>query len=449
MNIITKIRERKDYTGKNVLVLGAGIGGLYAARALADNGFNVTVLEKKNRGSLGYPWRDSVKTRTFSSIGLELPEGVCVPKQILKIIGPDGEGEVSQPYRMKKCLDVDRRGLIDFLLDRAEEKCGVIYGVSASELIVSDGFVRGAVADGKEYAADLTVDACGVFSKFRAQTPENFFIDGKLSPTDYLAGYRGYYYKKRDVAFEPRTYLMPFGMQGISWCKDAEKENYADVFFGHLGHLDAELFRANMDFLKKHNPSLSEAEVFGQTDAIPVRRPLGVFVGNGYALVGNSACMTRPLSGSGIETSLKAGRMLANTVIKTGSDKCTAENLWRYERAFNSKYGSDFFMQDIIRNKLQSMPKDDLGWVFTSGILNENVVALVTADPKHISDFKLDDISSVTALAKSRKDLVKSMEETLKVAAYGKFLTLSSPRRYNPDAVAKWKEKYDGYYGRQ
>ena len=45
---------------KNILVAGAGHGGLSAAAILAKNGYNVTVLEKSRREDIGHDWHDAM-----------------------------------------------------------------------------------------------------------------------------------------------------------------------------------------------------------------------------------------------------------------------------------------------------------------------------------------------------------------------------------------------------
>ncbi len=42
----------------NIIIAGAGHGGLAAAARLAQAGHTVTVFENKNRTELGYDWHD-------------------------------------------------------------------------------------------------------------------------------------------------------------------------------------------------------------------------------------------------------------------------------------------------------------------------------------------------------------------------------------------------------
>ena len=69
----------------------------------------------------------------------------------------------------------------------------------------------------------------------------------------------------------------------------------------------------------------------GQLLQIPVRRPLSRFVANGYAAVGDSACMTIPMLGSGMASGMKAAKILADTLSDSVCDAFDTANLSRYQ----------------------------------------------------------------------------------------------------------------------
>ena len=67
---------------KKIIVAGAGHGGLCAAIRLAEQGYDVTVLERRQPEELGYDWHDAVPRRLFESAGLpEPPEGTLLPAE--------------------------------------------------------------------------------------------------------------------------------------------------------------------------------------------------------------------------------------------------------------------------------------------------------------------------------------------------------------------------------
>ena len=62
-------------------------------------------------------------------------------------------------------------------------------------------------------------------------------------------------------------------------------------------------------------------------------------VADGYAAIGDAAFMTVPLIGSGIANSLKAARILAETVMADADGAYTAQTLYPYQKRFFSELG--------------------------------------------------------------------------------------------------------------
>ena len=78
-------------------------------------------------------------------------------------------------------------------------------------------------------------------------------------------------------------------------------------------------------------------------------------VANGYAAVGDSAFMTTPMNGMGIELSVKAGLLLAKNVINSNGD-FSANALWEYNKEYLKLYGGDVARNEGLKNSLLKMP---------------------------------------------------------------------------------------------
>ncbi|MBR6940121.1 MAG: NAD(P)-binding protein, partial [Clostridia bacterium] len=50
---------------RKIIVAGAGHGGLVAACRLAEAGYDVTVVEKKERNETGHDWHDCIWKPAF------------------------------------------------------------------------------------------------------------------------------------------------------------------------------------------------------------------------------------------------------------------------------------------------------------------------------------------------------------------------------------------------
>ncbi|MDE5601959.1 MAG: NAD(P)-binding protein, partial [Clostridia bacterium] len=184
--------QNKTTTNRKIIILGAGIGGLYVAGELGKKGYSVVVYERKLRHELGYPWADSVSKDTFKNVDITLPEDSYISKQVLNFYSPSGYGYIKQAQRASKNLDVDRKKLIEYLISLSEEHCDIRFGIIPDRLIVENDKVVGVSVYGKEEYCDLVIDSSGLFSPYRLQVPNKFLMSDELLPHDYLVAYRGY-----------------------------------------------------------------------------------------------------------------------------------------------------------------------------------------------------------------------------------------------------------------
>ncbi|MDE6302754.1 MAG: NAD(P)/FAD-dependent oxidoreductase [Clostridia bacterium] len=429
-------------SNKKIIILGAGLGGLYVAKTLGKLGFSIVIYEKRERAELGYPWHDSIDKDTFHKSDIEIPEDFVLRKQVLNFYSPSGDGYIRQAERASNNFDIDRKKLIGHLISLAEENCEIHFGVSVDSLIVDGDSVIGVTVDGKEEYCDLVIDSTGIFSKYRFQLPKKYLMDDSLLPTDYLMAYRGFYEKTSNEPTPSNVYLMPEGFS-VLWCKDAPNTAMSDVFISTFESLTKEQVDTALNYLKERNPHMTDkCSVFVQ-DAIPVRYPLATIVANGYALIGNSAFMTKPTSGSGIENTLNAAQILCDVIRR--ADDFTVETLWRYAVRTTVAFGSNCYMAYVARSRFQNLNRDDLIWLFTSGILNESLLAIARFDIPHLNEFKLDSIRGSLQLAKSRPDFIRQIESILRKAARAKLHALMIPRIYNEKIIAKWKAEYDSF----
>lgn len=431
---------------KKIIILGAGIGGLYVAGALGNLGYSIVVYEKKLRSELGYPWHDSINKDTFKKAKIEVPKHFVLQKQVLSFFGPSGDGYISQGTSAAKNFDVDRKKLIEHLIIKAEQCAELHFGMTADSLIIENDTAVGVCVNGKPEYCDLVIDSSGLFSKYRFQLPEKFLMGDKLESEDYLMAYRAFY-KKDNFSFAPsNVYLMPSGFS-VLWCKDTPDAYLADILVSNFESLSPSQIESAIAYLRERNPHVTDKCVFSVQDAIPVRYPLATIVADGYALIGNSAFMTKPTSGSGIENTLRAAVILTD-VIKNADD-FTAVSLWKYAVKVNGAFGVTCYMSFIARHNFQNLNRDDLIWLFTSGVLNEHLLNLVRFDIKNMSDFQIESVVSSLQLARSKSEFMRKIEEIVKLCIKGRLLARRMPRSYNEAAVAKWKADYDAFAKQQ
>lgn len=361
-----------------ILVGGAGHGGLIAAAKLAKSGFEVTVIEKRRRDELGYDWEDRFTFSVLTDL-LEIDE---IPSEHwhyrgdCSFVSPDfGTSVVINYDESNRQKVMWRKPLINMLIDYAE-KCGVKlqFETAVKEAIVRENRVVGISTAKGDYYADLVIDACGVYSPILKKLPESFGIEKSDERGNVFYAYRAYFNKTADenpsVPFE--VYLCHAREQGLSWC--CTNSDSVDILIGRIDPLEKKTVdRFIDDFRKKHSWIGNEILHGGNYAIIPVRRPLGLMVANGYAAVGDSAFMTTPMNGMGIDLSLSAGALLAKTVIAENS--ADAEALWKYNRDFHKLYGANTAKNECLKNSLLNLPGKGVDFLFENKIIQASDLA--------------------------------------------------------------------------
>lgn len=88
---------------------------------------------------------------------------------------------------------------------------------------------------------------------------------------------------------------------------------------------------------------------------------------------GDSAFMTTPMNGMGIDLSLRAGQLLAKTVIEENSADSKA--LWKYNRDFHRLYGAETARNESLKNTLLNLPPQGVSFLFESGVVQAGDLA--------------------------------------------------------------------------
>lgn len=198
---------------------------------------------------------------------------------------------------------------------------------------------------------------------------------------------------------------------------------------------------------KADNPHLGDKLVLGgQITKIPLRRPLAILVADGYAAVGDSACMTVPIAGSGIANSLRAGKILADVIRADRNEEYSAYSLWGYQVTFFDKIGNSSAMIDMARALLLSLKKEDFEFFFGNKILTSEDLSFNTNETSAKEMFAhfsptviLDRLKKVGA----NRVLLKKIGAVAVRIGKLKLITSRMPDVYARAAVAKWAEKYE------
>ena len=358
---------------KKIIVAGAGHGGLICAAKLAKAGYEVHLLERAPLASLGHDWEDRFTFDILeNALGQKIPDDAWRYRGDCKFVSPSHRTDVLIRYddatRQKVMW---RKPLIKMLIQHAID-CGVVMheGVTVTGPILLGDRVAGINTDQGEFDADMVIDALGVFSPLRTALPDSAGIEREVSRGDVFYAYRAYF----DLKYDPRVeypfevYLYHECEQGLSWF--LTNPDNCDVLIGRIDPLTDAKVTEQLDIFARNHPWLGDRILHGgHYGVIPVRRPLGLFVYNGYAAVGDSAFMTTPMNGMGIDLSLQAGLLLADTIMAIETPTFDAKELWTYNREYHRRFGGETARNEGLKNALLSLPAAGVDFLFDNRIV--------------------------------------------------------------------------------
>lgn len=436
-----------------IIIAGAGCGGIVAAVKLAQGGHDVTVFERSKREDMGHPQTDAFELDTFDYAGIPAAPYFKRGKNILTFVPSDrAVTPLTVPDTDVLSYLVDRKELAEYLLSLAEEAgAKLIFETAVEGALTSGNRVIGIKTDTQgDIYGDLVIDSCGVFSPLRSSLPDFTGVDREIKKYDVLYTYRGYFNRLTDKG-EPRTnyniYLNDNGNVGFNWL--VTELNRVDALICRFRKISDSDVLETLRRVHEENGHMGTELVYGGTHAvIPVCQPLAILVADGYAAVGDSAFMTYSVKGSGITYSMKAGAMLARTVMNDTLGFYTAETLWDYEKTFFKEIGFSACRIALMKNMLPYMTAEQV-----SDLFRQNIVT--TEELAKLFEEKLDAVLNAKGIQTVREKmrlvrdnaLLKDVFSSLAVWM-GKFAVVEAafPNKYDYQDTMKWCKRYNEFF---
>lgn len=433
---------------KKIIVAGLGHGGIAAAALLAKQGYDVTVYEKKNEGTLGYDWTDIFAPKTLETVGMKMPpESKYEYKKDMTFFNPSQTRCLHQHVPKEQLeIKMERRDIYEHFIAHALE-CGVkiVYGCEVKNAVVLGDRVVGISTTHGDFYGDLVIDACGIDSPVRCNLPDKFGIEKEVQDGDKVYIYRAFFDVASDEEVDAKfkVILFPDGIKGVSWV--ASEDTHTDLLIARFEKFDITEAERFADYLRKTNPRLGKKVVRGgQFVQIPVRQPSAVMIANGYASIGDSAFMPVPLIGSGIANSLRAAKILSDTVAADKSGNFSAETLWKYQVGYYKKLGSGLAALACIKLMLLTLTPEEIDYVFEKEILTDDLITIgadftgigniAKLDPKDLIN-KAKLVCTDTVLLKK---IINCGVRIGKVSAVCGMM----PRKWNEAGVKEWEKAY-------
>jgi flavin-dependent dehydrogenase len=437
-----------------ILVAGAGHGGLVAAGLLAQKGHDVTVFERNPEQNLGYDWTDIFTLKSLSEAGIPLPPAhECEVACEMTFFNPSYKTAIHAYMPPEKSTEyrMERRDLLRHLIAFARNSgVKLLFETTVKEPLILNNRVIGLVASdasGRQEAyGDLIIDAAGMESPVRTQLPAAFGITKTFDRMDYFTVCRTFF--RSTGAEKPQypfnVYFFPLGRKAIAWVASEHDDvcEYVDLLCGSFEDTTPVYAEQVRQFYVPRHPDMGNVIYRGgQVAKIPVRRSISVMVADGYAAVGDAAAMTVPLNGSGLTASIRAGRILAETVLASGGD-CTAAQLWPFQAEFMRRHGAELASLDPMKRYMLSMTSDSLNFLFDKRILTAPEMNRVRIG-REIS-FTLPQLLVRGLRGASKPPAMLSLAKAYFTARKLKRHAMNIPEVYDANAVRAWAKKYDG-----
>ncbi len=335
----------------DLLIIGAATTGSYFARRMAEKGLSVLVIDTLSKDKIGSKYDIfHISERDFALFNLPKPQ---TGDNDWAFTFSDSTAYSAFGMHPKPSRNpVIGMHLHDYTLrlNRWAEEAGaeIIYGASFRELCFDDkSRVCGAVYElsGETYEvhARLVADCSGIPSVARTSLPDSSLVDNfEIGPEDK------FYVTLRYVNYPNRSDHIS-ASRSWTFYKTWEAPQHDPT--GAIIGIGANF---SFDFADKIYSNFEKAIILPsyklhhiERGATPYRRPPYSFVENGFIVMGDAACLTKPSAGEGITSSMVQADIAVDVItplLLNNNDIC-AEALWPINKAYIEAQGKAFASQ--------------------------------------------------------------------------------------------------------
>ena len=406
----------RDY---DVVIAGGGMAGLITAASIGYHSkgkARILIVDRNTEGEPGkkthngWTCGDATSKRSLDylaeHIGIRYgPPELEHPVKGVYVYSPDRKTKVlfeGEGYLFNRKLAPRRQ-----VADARKFGTELMYGATAERLLSEDGYITGVSgrrSDGSTFTATakVVVDATGASSVLRRFLPIPSMIEKEIDPDDVVG--TGRYIMEFEPGTDSREYFDPdyciihldqfIAPAGYAWVfpKGKSKVNIG------LGVSKSGLDRRNRRFKRNdnlqslidtyvadnpviRNPKQPQADSdSGNTKGnwqVPVRRHNDCMVANGFAVVGDSAWMPRPIDAGGISPSIYGGTILGKVVAEAIEAGDTGEaSLWKYNVEYMNTHGYPMASFEVLRRYLQTVTNDQINYGMKHFLSEEDVLAI-------------------------------------------------------------------------
>ena len=301
----------------DVIIVGAGTGGLITALKLAENGAGVTVFEKSPEETFGNTWCNYVEVSGFEKYGFPIPkedEVAFDPYAPVDYRTTDDLNSMTIEHFDHYLLKMShyQKRLVTICRDKGVD---IQFGQAVEDFIYEADYISGVVlkGSGKKISAKLVVVASGsgalpvknpadeIVSEFTVPESETvtaiqelWEIDKEMAEGDVAKG-----------LLPDRDIVMYTGVSGpfstLMYQLDIKKGLFGVLAGSRIQDESIISPRKIIDNLIA-GFSFCTGRIYGGGRTLPIRNAGDSMVANGLVVIGDAACMASPVNGSGTLT---------------------------------------------------------------------------------------------------------------------------------------------------
>ncbi|WP_458206020.1 geranylgeranyl reductase family protein [Haladaptatus sp. NG-SE-30] len=357
----------------DMVVVGAGTSGCYAAATVAHEGYNVAVVERKSEEEAGHiACGDALKGADA------FPEAIPKEKIQAAFTNTDVDHGRFEIPKEDTVLEIPVPGELA-VIDRWEYGRRIINGAKEAgaefhyDTVVQDvtqaddGRVTGVRAkrDGSvvEYESEILVDAAGSLSLLQDKTDfSDSTFDTNVTYSQFCSAYREIVHVEEPVPWDDALVFKPTDRAaGYLWYFPRTS---TEINAGLGFQMNEEPMKLVEDLKRdlRNRPEFHGATVEDKLGAaLPTRRPYDSAVAPGYMAVGDAAGHVNPTTGGGIAGAAYAGKYAGEQAMEALEQGDVSEQtLWRYNQRVMEHFGSRYAGLDIYNVFTTAVEVDDL-----------------------------------------------------------------------------------------
>ncbi|UIO99271.1 geranylgeranyl reductase family protein [Halobaculum sp. CBA1158] len=357
----------------DIVVVGAGTAGCYAAATVAEAGLDVVVVERKDEEEAGHiACGDALKgadkfpesipkseiDSAFTNTGVDHGRFEIPSHDTVLEIPIPGELAVIDRWEYgRNIIDGATRRGVEFHYDTVVQD---VRQTDAGRVTGVRGKRNGEVV---EYEAEVTVDAAGALSILQDKADlAGATFDTNVSFSQFCSAYREVVEVPDPVEWDDALVFKPTERAaGYLWYfPRTDTEINAGLGF----QMNEEPMKL-VDDLKRDLRNRPEFEGGEVTDklgaALPTRRPYDSAVADGFVAVGDAAGHVNPTTGGGIAGAAYAGKYAAEQAVDAiDAGDVSEDALWRYNERVMSHFGARYAALDVYNILSTAVDVDEL-----------------------------------------------------------------------------------------